>query len=397
MALEATTFTVVWNANTNVPHRVCWRIVGEPTYNCTSDGSHPSCGIGPCSYDVPINIDNETCEQIDYEGYVQATCEEESSLAGRIPFAFSFVPNPVCNRYEVICENSGVGSIVITDPAEGYDPLPAPPPNVVFAGGGGVGAAATAVVGTGIISALSIDVAGAGYSDGVYPGTSLTGGSGAGATADITIAGGVITVANIVAGGSGYQPGDVLAPDTGVVGVPGVPGELGPTTDYGTIIDITLDNPGSGYTSAPTIVIDASPIDTATADAVLAGCPELTISDCSGATAEMIPAGTYQPGESTFLCGETTPTIPDEFSVAENGNCLCNCQAYDIENTGGGPDTVDVWWIDCNGNVQTATLNPGGGPTNITCAVEDSIAFVENGAGATMTITPGAACDGVAP
>lgn len=397
MAIRATTFTVVWTPNTNVPHRVCWRVVGEPTYNCTTDGTHPNCGLSPCSYDVPINVDDETCDQIDYEGYVQATCEEEGSLAGRIPFAFSFVPDPACNRYEVICENSAVGSIIITDGADGYDPLPTPPPNVAFAGGGGVGAAATAVVGTGIISALAINNAGAGYSDGAYVGVSLTGGSGAGATADVTIAGGVVTVATINAGGSGYQDTDVLALDTGVVGVPGTPVELGPTTDYGIIIDITLDNGGSGYTSAPTIVIDASPTGTATATAVLAGCPELTISDCSGASAEAIPAGTYQPGESTFMCGETVPTIPDEFSVAENGNCLCNCQAYTIENTGGGPDTVDAWWIDCNGNVQTASLAPGGGPTNITCAVVDSISYVENGAGATMTITPGAACDGVAP
>ena len=395
MAPEATTFTVNWNSNFNGPHRVCWRIVGAPTYTCTTDGTHPNCGVGPCSYEVPVTVDNETCDIVQYEGYVQPACEDESSLAGRIPFTLDFIPDPLCNRYEVRCETSGVGAINITDPSEGYDPLPTPPPNVGIAGGGGSGASATATVGTGIISSLSIDVAGSGYSDGVYPGTNLVGGSGAGATADITISGGAITVATIVAGGSGYQDTDVLAPDTGVVGVPGVPGELGPTTDYGQIIDITVDTPGGGYSSAPTVTIDSSPSGTATAVAVLAGCPELTITDCDGPTAETIPADTYNVGESTFFCGETEPTVPDEYSVAENGNCLCNCFAYDVENTGGGPDTIDVRYIDCNGNVQTLVLNPGGGPTALTCVVEDSISFTENGAGATMSIVQGAACDGV--
>ena len=394
MALRSTTITVSWEPTTNGPHRVCWRIVGEPSFNCTTDGSHPNCGLSDCEYDIPITVDDETCETISYEGYVQATCEEEGSLAGRISFSVDFVPNPACNRYEVICDDSPVGSLTITDPGAGYDPDT--PPGVTFRGGGGTGAAATAVVGEGAIISLAIGDPGSGYNDGSYVGVALTGGSGSGATADVTISGGQVTAISINNPGTDYLNTDTLALDTSVVGVPGTPAEIIPTTDYGTIIDLVLDNGGTGYTSAPTVTIDSSPTDTATATAELRGCDEITIFDCSGATVEDLPLGSLQPGESTFFCGETEPTVPSDFSVAENGNCLCNCQGYEIENTGAG-DTITAKWINCNGEVQTATLNAGAGATSIDCAVTGSVTYVLNGPTATWSITPGAACDGVAP
>lgn len=377
MASKPAKIRVTWQPNSAIPHRVCWRESGlspEPEYACTTDATHPNCGTSDCSYDIPITIDDETCDTVSYEGYVQPTCYDESSMTGRIPFTVDFVPTPACTRYQVICENSPVGSVTIDNPGSGYDPLN--PPALVFSGGSGVGAAADVTVGDGEIQSLAISVAGAGYSNGSYPGTALIGGSGAGATADITISGGVVTVADVVAGGSGYLDGEVLAPDPTVVGVPGTPAELTANSDYGSVIDITVTDGGDGYTSAPTVVIDApSPGTTSLGRAFLRGCSELTVQDCSGASAETIAVGTYQPGESVFFCGESEPSTGDDYSVVEDGNCLCDCVELELRNDGG--DTVDLLYILCNGVVETNTL---GAASSITkCIVEGSLQYTENG------------------
>ncbi len=378
MASKSAKIRATWQPNSAVPHRVCWREAGlspEPEYNCTTDATHPNCGTSDCAYDIPITIDDETCDTVSYEGYVQPTCYDESSETGRIPFTIDFVPDPACTRYEVICDYSPIDAVAITNPGSGYDPLN--PPAVAFSGGGGVGATAIATVGDGEIESIAITNAGSGYSNGSYPGTSLVGGSGIGATADITIAGGVVTVANVAAEGSGYRDGEILAPDPGVVGVPGTPADLTINTDYGSVIDITVTDGGDEYTSDPTVVIDApSPGTTALATASLRGCSQLTVQDCSGASSETIAVGTYQPGESIFFCGENEPTTGDDYSVVEDGNCLCNCIELTLRNDGG--DTVDLLYILCDGNVETTTLGASSSVTK--CIVEGSLQYTENGA-----------------
>jgi hypothetical protein len=390
MAPVPAIITVSWQSNYNGPHRVCFRIVGAPTYTCTTGGTHPNCGVGPCSYDIPITADNETCDPVNYEGYVQAACEDESSLLGRIPFAVSFIPSPACKQWSATCLGVGVASINVTDPADGY--TPGLPPVVSIVGGGGAGATAVAVVGTGFILTTGLVGVGVGYNDGVYVAVPLIGGTGAGATADITIVGGAMTVVVLNAPGDGYTAGDPLTPDTGTVGVPGAAGQIDAvTTDLGYILAINITAPGNGYTSIPTVTVAPSPTGTATGDAVLALCPPLTIYDCNGVTGEVLPAGTLLPLVPYNMCGETEPTVPDEYGVAEIGNCLCNCTEYDMSNTGAGPGNVEVTWIDCNGSVQTATLLLPTSITNI-CAVTGSVSYDDSAAGAVMTLTPIGAC-----
>jgi hypothetical protein len=111
MALQNAEITVQFTAQWTGDHRVCYRVVGDPTYICTIPGSpsgdpgiHTYCAAGnTCQYDIPIQVDNETCEQVDYEGYVQAVCEDEASEIGRIPFVISFIPDPACKRYTYTC------------------------------------------------------------------------------------------------------------------------------------------------------------------------------------------------------------------------------------------------------------------------------------------------------
>lgn len=193
MALVNAEITVQFTAQWTGTHRVCYREVGAPTYICTVPGS-PSgdpgidtyCAAGnTCQYNIPIQVDNETCDQVDYEGYVQPTCEDEASEAGRIPFTISFIPNPTCKRYEITCDNVPVLDATIND-------------------------------------------GGTGYSDGVYPALPVTGGAGAGATFDVIVAGGVITIVALNAAGGGYTS----APTLDISSIPHTPG---------TVADITVN------------------------------------------------------------------------------------------------------------------------------------------------------------
>jgi hypothetical protein len=317
MPLVPATVTVNFTSNYNGPHRVCYRVVGAPTYICTVPGSppgapgiNPNCGIGPCSYDIDIMVDNETCDQVDYEGYVQPTCEDEVSLLARDPFVISFIPDPACNRYEVTCDDSPVGSTTIND-------------------------------------------GGTGYTNGAYNGLPSIGGGGLGATFDITVAGGIITVAAVATPGSGYTSNPVID----LTSIPHTPG---------TLADISVN---------------------------LLGCTALTVYDCGGVTGEIYPLGTFQPGESTFMCNPgDAPTPNPDYSVAEVGNCLCSCIEQDIQETGDA-GSIDYTYIACNGNVVTGSLGPLGTTGNV-CMVDGSLETVVN-PGATLNIAVVGACDAV--
>jgi len=317
MALVPAVLSLNWISNYSGPHRVCYRIVGAPTYICTVPGTpgpgfHPVCAGGgaPCSYDISILVDNETCDQVDYEIYVQPACEEEASIVGRIPLALSFIPDPACNRYEVTCNESAV-------------------------------------------SIVQIDIAGSGYTPGVYPGLPSVGGGGLGATFDITIGGG----------------GDVTV--------------------------ATVATPGSGYTSAPTVDLTSIPFAPgvpANLIVNLLGCSPLTVYDCGGITGTVLPAGTFAVAETYDMCGSSIPTVPSDYSIIENGNCLCNCIITDVENTNAG-GTIDYTYIACDGAVVTGSL-PGSTALGNTCMVDGSLSTVVN-LPAVELITIGAPCDAV--
>lgn len=78
---------------------------------------------------------------------------------------------------------TGVDEITITDGGEDY----ATAPTVAFSGGGGTGAAATATVVDGVVTAITITNPGSGYTS--APTISFSGGGGTGAAATATIAG----------------------------------------------------------------------------------------------------------------------------------------------------------------------------------------------------------------
>jgi hypothetical protein len=169
MALENAEITVQFTAQWTGDHRVCYRVVGDPTYICTIPGSlsgdpgiHTYCAAGnTCQYNIPIQVDNETCDQVNYEGYVQAFCEDVESPAGRIPFVISFIPDPTCKRYEVTCDNVPVLDATINNGGTGY--INGSYTNVPVVGGGGSNAEFTVDISGGVITTLTLTNPGSGY------------------------------------------------------------------------------------------------------------------------------------------------------------------------------------------------------------------------------------------
>jgi hypothetical protein len=248
-----------------------------------------------------------------------------------------------------------VTGVNITTPGSGY----ADPPDVNFSGGGGSGAAGTAVLndagevvgvtmtsegsgyltvpdvtftlpGTGsgataissifdgVVISIDVDDPGAGYSADRPPVVKIVSATGSGATATANVAlDGTIGSITVVAGGSGYvlPPTVVLYPDTdpeadAVVGYP--------------IDEITLTERGEDYTSAPAVHIAGSGSDATAIATVGFGVDSVQITDGgSGYTSTPTPvftgngsgaAGTVVLGK---VVGSTAITAPGNGYLTE--------------------------------------------------------------------------------
>lgn len=166
-----------------------------------------------------------------------------------------------------------VTGVNVTNPGADY----ADPPNVIFSGGGGIGAVGTAVLNDeGGVDHVIMNSTGGGYTTvpDVY---FIISGTGTGATASSNISGGVVTSIDVDDPGSRYDPSDppkvkiVSATGSGAVAIANVALD-------GTIDSITVVSGGTGYARRPTVVL--YPTTDPEADAVV-GYPleEITLID----------------------------------------------------------------------------------------------------------------------
>lgn len=82
-------------------HRICWRegIVGPYTcalYNCSP-------AVDPCNVQIPVTFDTNTCQVVNYNGYVQAGCEDPDTTDGAVFWNQDFEPVVDCDPYMVTC------------------------------------------------------------------------------------------------------------------------------------------------------------------------------------------------------------------------------------------------------------------------------------------------------
>ncbi len=137
-----------------------------------------------------------------------------------------------------------VTSIVLASGGAGYTSAP----NVYIYGGGGTGATATVSLAAQAINTITVTNGGTGYT--TAPTVNITGGGGTGATATATVAGGSVTGISFT-GGSGYT----TAPLVTFTGGGGYGATAAAALAPSPIAAITLTNGGTGYTSAPTVLI----------------------------------------------------------------------------------------------------------------------------------------------
>lgn len=135
----------------------------------------------------------------------------------------------------------GVAAANVTATGSGYTTA-----SVSFSGGGGSGAAATAIIGTGVGS-ITVTNQGQNYTTATV---AISGGGGSGAVASAVILGGVISEIDVLNPGSGYTG----APTVTISG-DGTGATATASIDGNGIIGIVVTSGGSGYTSAPAITI----------------------------------------------------------------------------------------------------------------------------------------------
>lgn len=366
-------FTAVYAGS----HRVCYRIGGVGSYTCIT----VSCvgGTTSCLASIPIFVDNETCVDVSFDGYIQPTCIDIASSDERFPFSVLFTPSPVCKSYTVTCNTSTVTAPTITNGGTLYDPLS--PPSVLFTGGGSTGATGEAVVGGGaIVSTLGVITdPGSGYVDGTYSNVDITGGTGTGAQATVIVVGGAVTSITITTVGNGYLSSDTLGLDYTDMSMgvpPATSSEFTVTTNYGVVTSITILTSGSGYTSAPNVTIGVSGGVQATATGNLAGCPSVTSTGCDGATV-VIPANVLNVGDTMAVCNiGGVPAVSDVYSAVLSGNCLCTGNVATITVSGLVGEEIRYFYNRLNGGVVTGILTVGGSPSAIVdCVILDSVKF----------------------
>jgi hypothetical protein len=86
------TLSINFYANYVGDHRVCWHVVGSPDpYVCELT---TCAAVGPCGIDILTTVPVVECDIVQFEGYVQSTCQPEESVTGRVAFTASYIPCP---------------------------------------------------------------------------------------------------------------------------------------------------------------------------------------------------------------------------------------------------------------------------------------------------------------
>lgn len=97
--LTPAVITVNFLGNYAGPHRICWRVQGSGNpYVCTNIVTCVG-GGNPCEATINVMVETESCEDVIFEGYIQATCQPEGSPTDQVPFTVTYTPTPSCKMY----------------------------------------------------------------------------------------------------------------------------------------------------------------------------------------------------------------------------------------------------------------------------------------------------------
>ena len=234
----------------------------------------------------------------------------------------------------------GVGSVTMTTKGTGYRT----PPTVTFSGGGGTGATGTANISGFIDAAATITYGGFGYL--VPPTVTVTGGGGSGATVVAALDGTDSVQRLIVTNpGSGYTSTPTLV-FTSAVGDPGT-GAVGSVQLNAEVTGVTITSGGTGYTSAPSIVFSGGGGKFAAGNANLsAGLATITLVN-KGAGYTGIPTVTITGGGGSGATA--TATISGSVTgikLTNGGANYTSAPTVTLSGGGGSGATVEASLLD---------------------------------------------------
>ncbi len=394
------------STNTDGCYRVMSRIQGsgdpyvETPVACTPFVP-PTLSV-PCTVQIGINVDDETCAAVTYEGYVQPCCQEVASLEGRVPFTVTFTPNPTCKSYLLTCNSTGIQSIIVDVIGTGYTPGPNVP--ITFGDPSGSLAAGDCRIEDGGIKIFSETTAGTGGVNGIFAGVQVlvsapSPGTPVNAYVDYTVAGGVVTAIALTsladeldAPGADYIVGNTFT----------LPGAWGVNPVYtvdvvntGEILLCTMSNPGAGYVGpttatvaaaglevAPSLIVEYAPCDPVTLFGI--GCPQTTPPND--------PTPDLQPiilGSTVQICRQGDVGLPPSNMSIVAGGCCADpgCETYTITALPGYEGNFS--WVDCCTTEMRSTTTKGffpGDPAETVNALVGSLTFYPPGSEALLTI-----------
>lgn len=213
-------------------------------------------------------------------------------------------------------------AIAVTNGGSGYTT----PPTVGLVGGGGSGAVLTSTISTGSVTAILVTGVGSGYIS--VPNVTITGdGTGATAVAVIDPLVGQVTAVNVTNIGTGYTFATVaIDPPAGCATGCVTAAAAAQLTPAGAVLGVIVTNPGSGWTSNPTVTFTGGGGTGATAIASI------------NTEVKMLPAVPPTAASALKLCSTATATSGAQLALATivNGN--------PVNNTGLPPNCWPTTW-----------------------------------------------------
>ncbi len=402
------------STNTSGCYRIMSRIQGsgDPYTNtpvaCTPFVP-PTLSV-PCTAQIGITVDDETCDPVTYEGYIQPCCHDVASLEGRVPFTVTFTPNPVCKSYEVTCLSAGVQSVLVDTIGQGYDPLNLTE-IVTITDPAGTLATAECIIQDGGIETFLETVAGVANNlllNGSFSNdfvVSVVGAPSIIASVDYEITLGLVTSINITsvldnpgAPGSGYSVLDTFTLPAPVGGWATPPEYQVTALDTGKILVCVVTAPGSGYTG-PTLATIPAPTLGGPVQALLSvvNNPCNPISGFGNNCITNTPAAVLNDiyiGSTVQMCRRgDIGAIPADLDIVEGGCCADQtCNEYTVETD---PSfTGKIFLTACDTLVSTAikVVIPPMVPYAIGCALTGSVVIMPPSQASLVTITAGALC-----
>ncbi len=260
-----------------------------------------------------------------------------------------------------VLTNSGIISVNITNPGQGYTQ----PPLVKFSAGtafNSVQAEGTAVLTGGKVSSVTITAPGSGYKPGDSPTVTFVEDLAFAATATPKIGFSISAIA-LGTAGTGYTsaPAITITSNTGT-------GAAATANMTGYVSGLTLTNPGAGYTAAPTVTIAAGTgtLATATANMTTAN-PILSVTPPTTTT-------WYTKRHGTRIVGAGSGAVTDSTTLGAGGrissitvtaNGLGYLVSPTVTITGGGGSGAVAHANMAGTTVGTITVdNPGSGYTS---------------------------------